>query len=139
MTAEAYDPIAIALAEDVGSGDVTSRYFVDADQRGVARIVARQPAIVAGTETAAEVFRRVDSRLSVTVSKNDGSRVSPGAPVMEISGAARSILTGERVALNFLQRLSGIATLTREFVDAIAGSRARILDTRKTTPGLRAL
>ena len=139
MTAEPHDPIAVALAEDVGSGDITSRYFVDADRTGLARIVAREPAIVAGTEAAAEVFRRVDPRLSVAIFTREGSRVSPDDAVIEIRGSARSILTGERVALNFLQRLSGIATLTRRFVDAIAGSRAKILDTRKTTPGLRAL
>src|SRR3954452_22240616 len=139
MTPEPHDPIAIALAEDIGSGDVTSRYFVDADRTAGARIIAREPAIVAGTATAAEVFRRVDPRLSVTILTRDGVAAAPGGPVIEITGAARSILTAERVALNFLQRLSGIATLTRQFADAIAGSRAKILDTRKTTPGLRAL
>src|SRR3954468_13980990 len=139
MTPEPHDPIAIALAEDIGSGDVTSRYFVDADRTAAPRIIAREPAIVAGTATAAEVFRRVDPRLSVTILTRDGARAAPSGPVIEITGAAPSILTAERVALNFLQRLSGIATLTRQFVDAVAGSRAKILDTRKTTPGLRTL
>ncbi|MFL6528221.1 MAG: carboxylating nicotinate-nucleotide diphosphorylase [Chthoniobacterales bacterium] len=139
MTPEPHDPIAIALAEDIGSGDVTSRYFVDADRTAHARVIAREPAIVAGTATAAEVFHRVDPHLSIRSSTSDGTRISPGDPVIEVTGAAPSILTAERVALNFLQRLSGIATLTRQFVDAVAGSRAKILDTRKTTPGLRTL
>ena len=139
MTTEPHDPIASALAEDIGSGDITSLSFVDADRMATARIVAREPAIVAGIETAAEVFRRVDPRLEITISKSDGARICEGELALEIRGAARSILTAERVALNFLQRLSGIATLTRHFVDAIAGSGAKILDTRKTTPGLRAL
>lgn len=139
MTSQAHDPIAIALAEDLGSGDVTSRYFVPADLRGFGRIVAREAAIVAGAETAAEVFRQVDAQLVLHVVRGDGAQIQRGEVVLEIRGSARSMLTAERVALNFLQRLSGIATLTRHFVDAIAGSRCKILDTRKTTPGLRAL
>ena len=96
-------------------------------------------AIVAGVETAAEVFRRVDPKLNVEVLQPDGTALIGGETILEVRGAARSILTAERVALNFLQRLSGIATLTRQFVEAIGKSRAKILDTRKTTPGLRAL
>jgi nicotinate-nucleotide pyrophosphorylase (carboxylating) len=133
-----HDSVAIALAEDIGSGDLTSRYFVGAEECG-ARIFAKEPAVTAGVETAAEVFHRVDPQLVVAVTVASGSRVETGDTVMEIRGAARSILTAERVALNFLQRLSGVATLTRRFVDAVAPHRARILDTRKTTPGLRAL
>ena len=133
-----HDPIAIALAEDIGPGDLTSRYFVGAEQRS-ARIFAKEPAVAAGIEIGAEVFRRVDPLLAVRVVRGEGSRLEKGDTVLEISGAVRSILTAERVALNFIQRLSGTATLTRRFVEAVAGTRARILDTRKTTPGLRAL
>jgi nicotinate-nucleotide pyrophosphorylase (carboxylating) len=133
-----HDPIAIALAEDLGPGDLTSKYFVG-DERRRARIFAKEPAIAAGVETAAEVFKRVDPQLAVKIVRPSSSRLDAGDTVLEVSGATRSILTGERVALNFLQRLSGVATLTRRFVDAVAPHRARILDTRKTTPGLRAL
>jgi len=133
-----HDPIAIALAEDVGPGDLTSRYFV-ADQDATARIFAKETAVAAGVETAAEVFARVDPALRVKVVHPSSSRLARGDTVLEVAGSARSILTAERVALNFLQRLSGIATLTRQFVDAVGDHPARILDTRKTTPGLRAL
>lgn len=133
------DPIAAALAEDIGTGDITSEFFVSATRQAVGRIVARERAVVAGAETAAEVFRRVDPRLQVEIVEPDGSILSGGETILEIRGAARSILTGERVALNFLQRLGGIATLTRQFVDGVGKSKAKILDTRKTTPGLRAL
>ena len=133
------DPIEIALREDLGDGDVTTDFFVSKSQQAMARIVARERAILAGTETAAEVFRRVDSTLDVAVLRNDGSEVNAGENVIELRGSARPILKAERVALNFLQRLSGIATLTRKFVDAAANDRVKILDTRKTTPGLRAL
>ena len=133
------DPIAIALAEDIGSGDITCEYFVSGDQRGRARIVARENAIAAGIETAREVFIRVDPMLSVHALRMSGSKVAPGDPVLEIAGPVRSILTAERTALNFLQRLSGVATLAGKFVEAVEGTRAVILDTRKTTPGLRTL
>ena len=133
-----HDPIAIALAEDIGSGDLTSRYFVGTEER-CARIFAKEPAVAAGGGAGAEVFRRVDPQLAVRVVREDGSPLAKGDTVLEIRGAVRSILTAERVALNFIQRLSGTATLTRRFVEAVAGTRARILDTRKTTPGLRAL
>jgi len=133
------DPIEIALREDLGDGDVTTDFFVSKNQQAMARIVAHERAILAGTETAAEVFRRVDSTLDVAVLRNDGSEVNAGENVIGLRGSARPILKAERVALNFLQRLSGIATLTRKFVDAAANDRVKILDTRKTTPGLRAL
>jgi len=133
------DPIEIALGEDIGDGDVTTDFFVSKNQQAMARIVARERAILAGTETAAEVFRRVDSALHIAVLRNDGSEVNASDSVIELRGQARSILKAERVALNFLQRLSGIATLTRRFVDAAANEHVKILDTRKTTPGLRAL
>jgi len=134
------DPIALALAEDVGSGDVTSRFFVPSNLQAFGRIVARERAVVAGTTTAAEVFRRVDPALHVEIKQPDGAQLTGNETILEVRGAARSILTAERVALNFLQRLSGVATLTRQFVEGIgAKSKAQILDTRKTTPGLRAL
>ncbi|EDY17481.1 nicotinate-nucleotide pyrophosphorylase [Chthoniobacter flavus Ellin428] len=133
-----HDPIAIALAEDIGRGDLTSRYFVGLDRRS-GRIFAKEPSVAAGVETAAEVFKRVDPQLDITIVRASGSRLEIGQTVLEIAGSVRSILTAERVALNFLQRLSGVATLTRKYVDAVSGTKARILDTRKTTPGLRAL
>ena len=133
-----FDPIAIALAEDIGAGDLTSQFFTG-PQHTHARIFAKERAVAAGVEVGAEVFRRVDARLKVRVVRGSGSHVTKGTTVLEISGPARSILTGERVALNFIQRLSGVATLTRQFVDAVGRRKTRILDTRKTTPGLRAL
>jgi nicotinate-nucleotide pyrophosphorylase (carboxylating) len=133
------DPIDIALREDLGEGDITTQFFVRGDLRALGRIVARERAVVAGAETVAEVFRRLDSTLNVEILQPDGTALSGGETILEVRGAAASILTAERVALNFLQRLSGIATLTRQFVEAIGKSRAKILDTRKTTPGLRAL
>ena len=133
-----HDPVAIALAEDIGRGDLTSRYFVGLERRS-ACIFTREPAVAAGVETAAEVFRRVDPHIEINILRPSGSRLEKGQTVIQISGAVRSILTAERVALNFIQRLSGVATMTRRYVDAVAGTKARILDTRKTTPGLRAL
>jgi len=133
------DPIAIALREDVGAGDITTEFFVPNGLHALGRIIARERAIVAGGQTAAEVFRRVNPKLNVEVLQPDGTALLGGETILEVRGPAGSILTAERVALNFLQRLSGIATLTKEFVDAAGRSRAKILDTRKTTPGLRAL
>lgn len=127
----------IALREDIGSGDVTSEYFVGESDQASARIVAKERAVVAGTEVAAEVFRRVDPALRVEIVQADGALVTGGTAVLEVRGPARSILTAERVALNFLQHLSGIATLTHQFVEAASPHGAKILDTRKTTPGLR--
>jgi nicotinate-nucleotide pyrophosphorylase (carboxylating) len=139
MNAPRFDPIDVAIQEDIGAGDVTSDFFVSANLRALARIVSREKAIVAGTDTAAEVFRRIDSALHIQVLRADGADVSAGDVIIEIRGLARSILKAERVVLNFLQRLSGIATLTRKFVDAAGNDQVKILDTRKTTPGLRAL
>ena len=139
MSDPATDPITIALREDIGAGDTTTEFFVPDGLRALGRIVARERAILAGVETAAEVFRRVNPKLNVEVLLPDGTALMGGETVLEVRGAARSILTAERVALNFLQRLSGVATLTRQFVEAIGKSHAKILDTRKTTPGLRAL
>jgi nicotinate-nucleotide pyrophosphorylase (carboxylating) len=139
MKTEDADPIATALREDIGGGDITTDSFVPDTLHALGRIIARERAIVAGGETAAEVFRRVNPQLNVTILQPDGTALSGGETILEVRGVARSILTAERVALNFLQRLSGIATLTRQFVEATGKSRAKILDTRKTTPGLRAL
>ena len=133
-----HDPIAIALAEDLGPGDLTSRFFVGS-QHANARVFVKEPAVAAGVETAAEVFRRVDPSLVVKIVRPSGVQLTRGDTVLEITGAVRSILSAERVALNFVQRLSGVATLTRRFVEAVGPHKARILDTRKTTPGLRAL
>jgi len=134
-----HDPIEIALKEDIGGGDVTSAFFVPESVQAAARIIAREKAIIAGTETAAEVFRRVDPATQVDIIRSDGVEVGPGESVLEIRGFARSILQAERVALNFLQHLCGVATLTKQFVDAAANDQVKILDTRKTTPGLREL
>jgi nicotinate-nucleotide pyrophosphorylase (carboxylating) len=134
-----HDPVEIALKEDIGEGDVTSTFFVPETLRAAARIVCREKAVLAGTDTATEVFRRVDPSVQIEVIRGDGVEVAPGDSVLEIRGLARGILQAERVALNFLQRLCGVATLTRQFVNAAGGDHVKILDTRKTTPGLRAL
>jgi nicotinate-nucleotide pyrophosphorylase (carboxylating) len=138
MHAPAHDPIAIALAEDLGPGDLTAEFFV-AKRQGTARLFVKEPAVLAGVETAAEVFRRVVPSAQIKVLHPDGSRLQTGESVLKVEGPLPGLLSAERVALNFLQHLSGVATLTRRFVDAVAGTRARILDTRKTFPGLRAL
>jgi nicotinate-nucleotide pyrophosphorylase (carboxylating) len=139
MRPDDYDPIAAALREDIGHGDITTEFFVPEALYATGRIVVHEAAIVAGTATAAEVFRTVDSATDVQAVHSDGEAVVAGDVVMELRGRARSILKAERVALNFLQRLCGVATLTRQFVDAVGNHPAKILDTRKTTPGLRAL
>jgi len=129
--------IELAIDEDLGRGDATSDALVDADALGDARIVAKEVLVLSGLDVAARVFERVDARIEATALAQDGTRVARGSSVMRVRGPARGMLGAERTALNFLQRLSGVATLTRHFVDAIAGTRARIADTRKTTPGLR--
>lgn len=129
----------LALAEDIGPGDVTSGYFVPADREARGLIVAKEAGVVSGVEVAAEVFRRVDDEIQVNLLLEDGSHVTSRAYVLEVKGRARSLLTAERVALNFLQRLSGVATQTRRFVELVEGTGAQILDTRKTTPGWRSL
>jgi len=127
-----------ALAEDLGWGDVTTEAIVRAEQRARGIILAKSPCTVAGIEVAAEAFRQLDPAVSFAAERHDGERCSPGDVVAHVHGAATAMLTAERTALNLLQRMSGIATLTRRFVDAAAG-RITILDTRKTTPTLRAL
>jgi len=133
------DPIAAALQEDIGEGDVTTDSFVPETLHAIGRIVARENAVVAGTEAAAEAFRQVDPSLGIQLGCHDGDNIAAGDLIIEVHGLARSFLRAERVALNFLQRLCGIATLTRQFVDAVGNHSTKILDTRKTTPGLRAL
>ena len=137
MTPSARETIRRALAEDLGDGDITSEAFVPDTHRAHAQIIAKENLILAGTETAAEVFRLVDPAITVALNKYDCSRLATGDVVISAGGPTRSLLAAERTALNFLQQLSGIATLTREFVDAVGGTKAVILDTRKTTPGLR--
>jgi nicotinate-nucleotide pyrophosphorylase (carboxylating) len=127
-----------ALAEDLGWGDVTTEATVGSEQRARGVLVAKSPCVVAGLDVAAETFRQLDPGVSFKALVNDGNRCEPGTIVGEVRGAAAAMLTAERTALNFLQRLSGIATLTRRYVDA-ANGRIAILDTRKTTPTLRAL
>ena len=128
-----------ALAEDLGDGDVTTEATVDADATGSADLVVREPGVVCGLSVAEAVFRAVDSELRFERLVEEGASVAAGTAVARVAGPERAILTGERTALNFLARLSGIATLTRRYVDAVEGTGAAILDTRKTTPGLRAL
>lgn len=131
--------IARALDEDIGFGDITTLCTVPAERTLGATIIARQQGIIAGLEVAAAVFYAVDAALHIETLIADGAAVTPDARVARIQGNARSILTAERTALNFLGRLSGIATLTAHCVAAIAGTQAAIIDTRKTTPGLRPL
>jgi len=125
------------LAEDVGRGDVTSERVVPKTARASADIVARQACVVAGLPLARAVFLAIDPEIAVADLASDGDCVTPGAALAHVEGPAGPILTGERVALNLVQRLSGVATLTRAYVDAVAGTGACVSDTRKTTPGLR--
>ena len=126
-----------ALAEDIGSGDVTTNSIVGAGALIQGQIVAKQKGTIAGLDIARAVFRVLDTGIRLTTKLEEGSEVDNGRLLASVSGPARGLLTGERTALNFLGRMSGIATLTRQFVQAVAGTRARILDTRKTAPGLR--
>jgi len=129
-----------ALAEDVGCGDRTTDLLVPAGARGLGRVVAKADGVVAGLTVAAEVLRlEAEGALVVGRRARDGARVRPGEVVLEVEAPARPLLRATRTALNFLMRLSGVATLTARFVEAVAGTGAEILDTRKTTPGLRAL
>ncbi|MSU50915.1 MAG: carboxylating nicotinate-nucleotide diphosphorylase [Opitutus sp.] len=131
--------IDLALEEDAGLGDVTSRAIFSAKDRARGFIDAKQDLVVCGLDVAARVFERVDPALKVKLLARDGDRVKPGARVLSVTGPTGAMLTAERTALNFAQRLSGIATLARKFADAVAGTGVRIVDTRKTTPGWRAL
>ena len=129
--------VAMALREDIQSGDITSFYFVPVDAQAKAYVKVKAEGVLAGTEVAREVCRQVDSSIEVDVLKSDGDPVSHGDYVMEWRGAARTILTAERTALNFLQRLSGVATKTHSYSSLIAHTDCKLLDTRKTTPGWR--
>src|SRR5947208_7821407 len=127
------DIVGLALEEDIGSGDISTNACVPADRQARGVFLAREPLILAGTEVLRQLYT------DLTLQKHDGDRCGEGEIIAEVTGAARLLLTRERVALNFLQRLSGVATVARNFVDAVAGTNCRVLDTRKTTPGLRAL
>lgn len=128
-----------ALAEDIGTGDITTQVTVPAGVEAQARMVAKATGVVAGLPVVAEVFGQVDAGVTIDFALEDGVVIDPGSILCQLRGMAQSILMGERVALNFVQRLSGIATRTAQFVALVAGTKARIVDTRKTTPGLRAL
>ena len=147
MKAVPFEPLApdvyrelvrLALAEDIGAGDVTTDAVINRAQRARGVLLAKSPCVIAGLDIASEVFRQIDVDVAITVRHSDGSWCEPGTIVAEYQGLAAALLTAERTALNFLQRLSGTATMTRQFVEA-AGGRIIILDTRKTTPLLRAI
>jgi nicotinate-nucleotide pyrophosphorylase (carboxylating) len=127
------------LDEDIGQGDRTTEAIVSREQRAVGQFLAKSVLVLAGVDFAIETFRLLDANLENAILCRDGDRVSPGQTIASIRGRAQALLGAERVALNLLQRLSGVATLTRAYVDAVSGTGAAILDTRKTTPGLRAL
>ena len=134
------DLVRRALAEDLGErGDLTTRVSVPEDRGGTARILARESGVLAGVDVARACFELLSDRVEVLRELPDGARLEPGAVVLELRGPAVALLAGERTALNLLQRMSGVATRARAFVDAVAGTGTRVLDTRKTTPGLRVL
>ena len=128
-----------ALREDIGAGDLTSCSLIPKERQAVGRLTAKGDGILCGLPLFVEVFRQLDPRVRFRIRRREGTRVRSGEVGAEVRGNARAILAGERTALNFVQRLSGIATLTAEYVRAVRGTRAKIFDTRKTTPGLRAL
>ena len=132
--------IEIALKEDLGdAGDITSNFFIDNNSLSNGTIIAKENCVIAGSEIAERVFKRLDPNIEVKVELPSGSIASTGDVIISLSGKSCSILSTERIALNFLQRLSGIATITKKYVDAVKGTNAKILDTRKTTPGWRVL
>jgi len=145
VTSPGLDPVFVReqvrrfLHEDIGDGDITTRWTVPDGTLSRAAIVAREPCVVAGLPVAAAVFAELDERVVTEAAVDDGAAVAAGARLMRLSGPAAPMLSGERLALNLVQRLSGIATLTRRYVDAVAGTSASVSDTRKTTPGWRAL
>lgn len=128
-----------ALHEDVGDGDHTSLATIDENAQGKARLLIKDKGILAGIEVAREIFQLVDANLKLTVFLNDGAKIKPGDVAFEVEGSARNILTAERLVLNCMQRMSGIATKTHGIVELLAGTKVRVLDTRKTTPGMRYL
>ena len=131
--------IEMALVEDMPSGDVTSESVIPPDSKSKAVILAKEDGILAGIDIAKKVFKRIDISIKFTKLKRDGEKISAGKGLARVEGNSISLLKAERTALNFLQRLSGIATMTRKFVDELSGTQTQILDTRKTTPGLRDL
>ena len=131
--------IRAAILEDLGDGDVTSEFFIPADAKSKANLVAREPGVMSGTEVALAVFREIDPTMQVAALIADGTAFEKGTLLMEISGPTRSVLSAERTALNFLQRLCGVTTQTRRYVDAVKPHPVKVLDTRKTTPGWRLL
>ncbi len=131
--------VQLALAEDLGTGDATTLALIPEGQSARAVMRAREPLILAGLALAEEAFGQLSAQVQMLASARDGHRVAPGQVLLEVSGPARALLSAERVALNFVQRLSGIASLTAQYVEAVSGTRAQILDTRKTTPGWRSL
>jgi nicotinate-nucleotide pyrophosphorylase (carboxylating) len=138
--AETWHPLVeFALAEDIGPGDATTALVIEPDREGTAIIEAREPLVVCGLEVAAEVFYQVDPDVEFQPRVRDGGRADAGNLLAEVSGNLRALLAGERTALNFLTRMCGVATLTRRFIDAVEGTGARIVDTRKTLPGWRTL
>jgi nicotinate-nucleotide pyrophosphorylase (carboxylating) len=137
LPAEISRSIIRALEEDIGPGDVTTDTIVPADASLRGRIIAKQDGVVAGLEIARQVMLALSQQINFVAEVEDGSKVTRGIVLANLEGSARALLTGERTALNFLGRMSGIATLTRKFVDAVSGTKAVILDTRKTAPGLR--
>lgn len=135
-----YSLIRMALAEDLGQrGDVTSKATLPPDSQIIGRITAKADGVIAGMPLIEAVYHQLDAKLDITLMIEEGAKVSPGTIIAEVSGSSYAVLAGERVMLNFLQRLSGIATLTAKFVEAIAGTETAVLDTRKTTPGWRKL
>jgi nicotinate-nucleotide pyrophosphorylase (carboxylating) len=135
--AEIRAAVQLALAEDLGGGDATTLATVPAAAKSVAFMCAREPLVAAGIEFAEIAFRQLSNKIKIEKFARDGQKISAGKTLLKISGPARALLTAERVALNFFQRLSGVATLTAQFVEAVRGTRTQILDTRKTTPGWR--
>jgi nicotinate-nucleotide pyrophosphorylase (carboxylating) len=131
--------IGLALEEDIGPGDVTTNALIEPDRAATGIIFAKEPFILAGLHVAEEVFTNLDPGMSFDTTFQDGDRVENRDEILTVRGNCRAVLTGERTALNFLQRLSGISTLTRQYVDQVAGSKVRLTDTRKTTPGWRRL
>jgi nicotinate-nucleotide pyrophosphorylase (carboxylating) len=128
--------VKLALAEDVGAGDLTAQ-LIPADTLALGKVISREQAVLCGTQWFDATFRQIDGRVRVTWAAADGDRVQPNQQLCSLEGPARALLTGERTALNFLQLLSGTATVARQYADAVAGTNCRILDTRKTLPGLR--
>ncbi len=139
MSHTSYDLIKMAIAEDIGTGDITSLTFIPVTQSSRGRIITRQPLVVSGISTALQVFQQIDPEIIVTPRVSDGEKRDAGETLLDLEGSTRSLLSAERIVLNFLGRLAGIATTTRAHVDLVSGTGVTILDTRKMTPGWRIL